>query len=65
VVIESRTGSRQTEKRQRVTAEGRLRPDVVAHAAVDDDRTAAYRVRSRACAVSIEYAWGDAALRPQ
>ena len=65
VVIESRAAGRVTQKRQRVSSDGRLRPDVISHGAIGGDRSARYAVRGRACAVTVEYEWGEPALAPR
>jgi hypothetical protein len=65
VVIESRVAGQVTRKRQRVSVEGRLRPDVISHGAVGEDRRARYAVTARACAVALDYEWGESALVPR
>jgi hypothetical protein len=62
VVIESHVSGRITRKRQRVSADGRLRPDVVSHGSVEADRSARYAATGRACAVAVDYEWGEPAL---
>ncbi len=62
VVIESRKSGKVTLKRQRVSAEGRLRPDVISHGALGGDHSARYVITGRACTVAVDYEWGDPAL---
>ena len=62
VTIESGHSGRVMQKRQRVSADGRLPPDVIAHAATGTDRTARYTVKGRSCEVAVEYTWGEATL---
>jgi hypothetical protein len=62
VVTELRYAGRMIQKRQRVSVEGRLPPDVILHGASDTDRRAHYEVKSRFCDVAVEYEWGDPAL---
>jgi hypothetical protein len=62
-VIESRYAGRVNKKQRRVSAEGRLPPDLVSHATVGPDRNARYAVKGRSCEVTVEYEWGDAAFR--
>jgi hypothetical protein len=65
VGIEWRVAGRVTHKRQRVSADGRLRPDVISHGAIGSDRSARYAVTGRSCAVALEYEWGEPALVPR
>jgi hypothetical protein len=62
VLIESRVAGRVSQKRQRVSADGRLRPDVLSHGGIGDGRSARYAVTGRTCAVAVEYEWGEPAL---
>jgi len=64
VVVESRYAGRATRKPRRVSAEGLLPPDVVLLASTGTDRTAHYAVHGRACAVTLDYEWGESAFRP-
>ena len=62
VTIESGHSGRVMQKRQRVSADGRLPPDVIAHAATGTVRNARYTVKGRSCEVAVEYTWGEATL---
>ena len=62
VTIESGHSGRVMQKRQRVSADGRLPPDVIAHGATGTDRNARYAVKGRSCEVAVEYTWGEATL---
>jgi hypothetical protein len=64
VTIMRTYGGRSVERRQRVAADGRLRPQVIVHASVDSDRTAHYSVKGRSCDVHVDYEWGQRALIP-
>ena len=63
VTIESRYSGLVKQKKRRASADGALPPDVIWHASLGDDRTAQYSVRARSCEVTLEYEWGEAALR--
>jgi hypothetical protein len=63
VVIESRWAGRVQHKQVRVSAEGRLPPDVITHVAPGSDRSARYSIKGRACHVTIEYEWGEGAFQ--
>jgi hypothetical protein len=62
VMTQSRYSGRVYEKPLRISAAGRLPPQVVSHAALGEDRTAQYTVTSRHCTVTLDYEWGRPAL---
>jgi hypothetical protein len=62
VVTELWYAGRMIKKRQRVSAEGRLPPDVISHGASGIDRSARYAVKGRSCNVAVEYEWDEPAL---
>lgn len=62
VEVEQRTAGRVTQRKLRITAEGRLPADVLAHGGVGGDTGAHYAVKSNACAPIVQYQWGEAAL---
>ena len=63
VITELRYGGRVIQKRQRVSAEGRLPPDVISHGSIGADRSARYVAKGRSCEVAVEYEWGEPALK--
>jgi hypothetical protein len=66
VIIESRHSSRVSQKQGRISATGLLPTDVISHAAIaaiGPDRSARYSVKGRYCEVTLEYQWGEPALR--
>jgi hypothetical protein len=63
VTVESRYSGHVRQKKRRASADGALPPDVIWHASLGDDRSAQYSVRGRSCEMTLEYEWGDAALR--
>lgn len=64
-VIESRYAGRISKKRRPASREGRLPPDVIAHATSDADRRARYSVKAQSCEVALDYQWGEEAFRRQ
>ncbi len=62
VSTELRYSGRVIRKGQRVSAEGRLPPDVISHGASGGDRHARYTVKGRSCEVAVQYEWGEPAL---
>jgi hypothetical protein len=50
------------QKRQQISPEGQLPPDIVLHGASGPDRSARYSVTGQYCKVTIEYEWGERAL---
>ena len=50
------------EKRQRISSEGILPPNVLAHQPIRADRNARYTVKARSCKVALDYEWGEPAL---
>jgi hypothetical protein len=62
VTIESQYAGRVVEKRQKISSEGRLPLEVLAHESIGPDRKAKYVVRCRSCVVAIDYHWGARAL---
>jgi hypothetical protein len=62
VVVESRWAGRVQQKHVRASAEGRLPPEVLTHVAAGTDHGARYSVKGRACEVTIDYEWGEAAF---
>jgi hypothetical protein len=62
VLIESVVAGRVSQRRARVAADGRLRPDLLSHGAIGSDRRARYAIMDRGCAVAVEYEWGERAL---
>jgi hypothetical protein len=63
VEIESHASGTVSRRRQRVLADGRLPLDVIAHGTLTGDTVARYAVKARACAPSVEYSWGEPALK--
>lgn len=63
VDIEQRSAGRVTNRKLRVSAEGRLPPDVVSHGGVGTDLTAHYTAKSPSCGPAVRYEWGVAALK--
>lgn len=59
---EQRYSGRSIQKRNRVSAEGLLTPELLTHRDLGADRSARYTVRARTCEVSIDYDWGEPAL---
>jgi len=59
---EQRYSGRSIQKRNRVSAEGMLTPELLTHRELGADRGARYTVRARTCEVSIDYDWGQPAL---
>lgn len=62
VDIEMRSSGRVIQKKQRISPDGLLPPDVVSHGAISTDFGARYTVKARSCGPVVEYEWGDAAL---
>ena len=62
VTTELRYSGRAIQKRNRVSAEGLLAPELLSHRDLGADRSARYSVRARTCEVSIDYDWGEPAL---
>jgi hypothetical protein len=62
VITELWYAGRMIRKRQRVSPEGLLPPDVISHGASGTDRSARYAVKGRSCEVAVEYEWGEPAL---
>jgi hypothetical protein len=62
VITESRYSGRVIEKRQRISANGLLLPDVLSYEAIGADHRAHYSVKGGSCKVAVEYKWGRAAL---
>jgi hypothetical protein len=67
VTIESQYAGRAIEKRQTISAEGRLPLEVLVHETIGADHgrpgdKARYVVKCRSCAVAIDYHWGARAL---
>jgi hypothetical protein len=50
------------EKGQRISADGLLPLNVLAHQANGADRNARYTVKARSCKVVVDYEWGEPAL---
>jgi hypothetical protein len=63
VTIESRYSGRVSKRPQRTSAGGLLPPELISHASMDQDRRALYTVKGRNCEVTLEYWWGEPALR--
>jgi hypothetical protein len=63
VAVESRYAGLVHGKQIRALSNGVLPPDVISHAAPGGDRSARYSVTGRACAVTIEYEWGEPAFQ--
>lgn len=63
VDVEQRSAGRVTNRKLRVSAEGRLPPDVVSHGGVGTDLTAHYTAKSPSCGPAVRYEWGVAALK--
>lgn len=63
VITESRYSGRVFAKHRRISVEGGLPQDVISHGAGGTDRSARYTVQGRSCEVTIEYEWGEPALR--
>jgi len=62
VLIEARYAGRVMQKRLHISSEGLLPPEIVSHGASNADRSARYAVTGHACAVAVEYEWGEPAL---
>jgi hypothetical protein len=62
VIIESQYSGQVIEKRQRISSEGLLPLNVLAHQAIGADRNARYTVKARSCKVAVDYEWGERAL---
>jgi hypothetical protein len=62
VTTESRYLGHVMEKRQRISSEGLLLPDVLSYEAIGADRSARYTVKGRSCEVAVKYNWGKPAL---
>lgn len=65
VMTEHQYSGRVIRRARRVSADGALPPDLVTHRDIGADRGARYMVKSQACEVSIDYDWGEPALRKQ
>ncbi len=63
VVTEHQYSGRLIRKQLRVSAEGLLAPHVITHWEAGADRGARYTVKSQSCEVSIDFDWGEPALR--
>jgi len=63
VEIELRSAGRVTHRKQRISAEGLLPPDVVLHGGISADLGARYTVKALSCGPAIEYEWGEAAMK--
>lgn len=63
VRIESSSAGEVYRRQSRISATGRLQPDVVSHVASGPDRLARYSVTGRTCVVTLRYEWGEPALR--
>jgi len=62
VVALSRFSGRVVEKRLRISHDGRLPADVVAHDGDATDDRARYEVKGRSCEPAVSYHWGKSAL---
>jgi hypothetical protein len=62
-VVESVYAGRVSRRQRRVSADGRLAPEVLTHVALSADHSARYSVKGRSCEVALEYEWGGPALR--
>ena len=62
VTIESVYAGRIIEKRQTISAEGRLPLEIISHQTIGTEHKATYRVRGQSCEVAIDYPWGADAL---
>lgn len=65
VTTEIQYSGRVIKKQRRVSSDGRLPPELISHRDLGADRGARYTVRSPSCEVSIDYDWGEPALRRQ
>jgi hypothetical protein len=65
VTAESRYSGRVIQKKLRVSADGRLLPELISHAASETDHTARYLLKGRSCEVTVDYEWGEPALMPR
>jgi len=63
VDVELRSAGRMTNRKQRVSAEGLLPPDVVSHGGIGADATARFAVKSATCGPAVQYEWGEAAIK--
>ena len=63
VEIELRSAGRVTHRKQRVLADGRLPLDVISHGSIGVERVARYAVKALSCGPTVEYEWGEAALK--
>jgi hypothetical protein len=62
VDIQLRSSGHETQRKQRISAEGLLPLDIVSHGAVSTDFSARYEVKSPSCKPIVRYEWGEAAL---
>jgi hypothetical protein len=62
VLTESRYAGRVMQKRQRISPEGLLPPDVGSHGASNAEHSARYAAKGHSCDVVAEYEWGEPAL---
>lgn len=62
VATEQRYSGRSIARRNRVSSEGLLTPELLAHRDLGADRGGRYTVKSSVCEVSLEYDWGEPAL---
>lgn len=65
VMTEHQYSGRVVRRPRRVSPEGVLAPDLITHRDIGADRGARYTVKSQACEVSIDFDWGEPALRKQ
>jgi hypothetical protein len=62
VITESRYSGRVIQKRQRISADRLLPPDLITLGARDNDGSARYTVKGSSCEVAVDYKWGEAAV---
>jgi len=62
VATEQRYSGRSIARRNRVSPEGLLTPELLTHRDLGADRGGRYTAKSSACEVSLEYDWGEPAL---
>lgn len=65
VTTEFQYSGRVIRKQRKVSADGSLAPELISHRELGPDRGARYTVRAQSCEVSIDYDWGEPALRRQ
>jgi len=63
VDVDLLSAGRVTQRKLRVSADGRLPLDIVMHGGIGTDLSARYAVKASSCGPAIEYEWGEAAVK--